>query len=51
MNGYYNFSDYVGEKVYNSENKVIKAVKEYTLAFSKSINEGEQETRTSNELV
>ena len=45
MNGYYNLSDKIGEKFYESENTVIKNVREYSLAFTKSINKGEEEGR------
>ena len=45
MNGYYNLSDKIGELFYGSENGVIKTVREYSVAFAKSLNEAEREAR------
>ena len=45
VNGYYNLSDKLGEFFYGSENGLIKAVREYSVAFAKSLNDAEREAR------
>ena len=45
VNGYYNLSDKIGEMFYGSENGLIKAIREYSIAFAKSLNEAEREAR------
>ena len=50
MNGYYNLSDKIGEKFYASENTIIKNVREYSLAFSKAVNEGEESGRNPEKV-
>ena len=38
INGYYNLTDSIGERLLNSENRVIKTVREYSYAFADSLN-------------
>ena len=50
VKGYYNLSDKIGEKFYESENTIIKNVREYSLAFTKAVNEGEESARNPEKI-
>lgn len=44
VNKYRSIEDAIALKFKNSQNKVIKTVREYGEAFSQSVNEGEKST-------
>ena len=50
MKGYYNLSNKIGEKIFESENKVIKAVRDYSVAFANAMSEAESMARYGHKL-